>query len=104
MQIRKTGVHSLSVAQFSSVYSSIGVTIPSITTLPTRSEVPLEQTWVLESIFATHTDWKPACRALIAPELVEAVFQVLAPRGRNANAASDRGKKNASCRQQTGGS
>ena len=46
--------------------------MPAITTLPTRSEVPLEQTWVLESIFATPTDWEPACRALIAPERMEA--------------------------------
>jgi len=52
--------------------------MPATTTLPTQSEVPLEQTWALESIFATPTDWEPACRALTAPELVEAAFQVLA--------------------------
>jgi oligoendopeptidase F len=31
------------------------------TTLPPRSEVPLEQTWDLASIFATPKDWEAAC-------------------------------------------
>jgi len=32
--------------------------------LPARSEIPLEQTWALESIFATPADWESACKAL----------------------------------------
>ena len=51
--------------------------MPAITTLPTRSEVPLEQTWVLESIFATPTDWEPACRALTAPERMDAFTRAI---------------------------
>ena len=34
------------------------------TTLPARSEVPLEQTWNLASIFATPVDWEAACQTL----------------------------------------
>lgn len=34
------------------------------TTLPLRSQVPIEQTWDLESIFATPTDWEAACQQL----------------------------------------
>ncbi|MEW5872693.1 MAG: oligoendopeptidase F [Chloroflexota bacterium] len=34
------------------------------TTLPPRSEVPVEQTWDLQSIFATHADWEAACQQL----------------------------------------
>src|SRR5512136_2281236 len=45
------------------------------TTLPSRSEVPLEQTWDLASIFLTPNDWDSACSQLNAmlPEL--AAFQ-----------------------------
>ncbi len=35
-------------------------------TLPSRSEVPVEQTWDLSSIFTTPTDWEAACRHLEA--------------------------------------
>lgn len=35
-------------------------------TLPLRSEVPIEETWDLESVFATPADWDAACRALDA--------------------------------------
>ena len=34
------------------------------TTLPSRSEVPLEQTWDLASIFPTPKDWEAACNQL----------------------------------------
>lgn len=34
------------------------------TTLPPRSEIPLEQTWNLESIFASPTEWEAACQQL----------------------------------------
>ena len=34
-------------------------------TLPTRSEVPLEQTWDLASIYPTPKDWEAACNQLI---------------------------------------
>ena len=34
------------------------------TTLPARSEVPLEQTWDLASIFPTPADWEAACTQL----------------------------------------
>ncbi len=34
------------------------------TRLPARSEVPVEQTWALESIFATPADWEAACKTL----------------------------------------
>ncbi len=33
-------------------------------TLPARSEVPLQQTWALESIFATPAEWDAACQRL----------------------------------------
>ena len=36
------------------------------TTLPSRSDVPLEQTWDLASVFATPKDWEAACTQLIA--------------------------------------
>jgi oligoendopeptidase F len=36
----------------------------STTSLPARSEVPVEQTWALESIFATPADWDAACKTL----------------------------------------
>ncbi len=36
------------------------------TTLPSRSEVPLEQTWDLASIYPTPQDWETACSQLIA--------------------------------------
>jgi len=31
------------------------------TSLPSRSDVPLEQTWELASVFATPKDWETAC-------------------------------------------
>jgi oligoendopeptidase F len=34
------------------------------TYLPARSEVPVEQTWALESIFANPADWESACQTL----------------------------------------
>jgi oligoendopeptidase F len=34
------------------------------TTLPPRSQVPVEQTWDLDSIFATPADWEAACQQL----------------------------------------
>jgi len=34
------------------------------TTLPDRSEVPLEQTWDLASVFPTPSDWEAACNQL----------------------------------------
>jgi oligoendopeptidase F len=41
------------------------------TTLLSRSDVPLEQTWDLASIFATPKDWETACTQLtgMLPEL-----------------------------------
>jgi oligoendopeptidase F len=36
------------------------------TSLPPRSEVPLEQTWDLASIFPTPKDWDAACAQLTA--------------------------------------
>lgn len=36
------------------------------TSLPSRSEVPLEQTWDLASVFPTPDDWGAACNQLIA--------------------------------------
>ena len=36
------------------------------TILPTRSEVPLEQTWDLSSVFSTPKDWDAACNQLTA--------------------------------------
>jgi oligoendopeptidase F len=35
-------------------------------TLPARAEVPFEQTWALESVFATPDDWNAACKELEA--------------------------------------
>ncbi len=34
------------------------------TTLPSRSEVPLDQTWDLASIFPAPSDWEAACSQL----------------------------------------
>jgi oligoendopeptidase F len=44
----------------------------SQTTLPSRSEVPLEQTWDLGSIFPTPDDWEAACKQLtgMLPDLL----------------------------------
>lgn len=36
------------------------------TTLPARSEVPLEQTWDLASVFFTPADWEAACQEVTA--------------------------------------
>lgn len=33
-------------------------------TLPARNEVPLEETWALESVFSTPADWETACAKL----------------------------------------
>jgi len=43
----------------------------NITTLPLRSEIPVEQTWDLASVYATPADWEAACAELAAqlPEL-----------------------------------
>jgi len=38
--------------------------MPETATLPSRSEVPVEQTWAPESIFAAPTDWDAACQTL----------------------------------------
>lgn len=38
----------------------------TITTLPLRSEVPVEQTWDLASVYATPADWEAACAELAA--------------------------------------
>ena len=38
--------------------------MPQPTTLPARSEVPLEETWALESVFTTPADWEAACKTL----------------------------------------
>ena len=38
--------------------------MPESTTLPTRSEVPVEETWALESVFPTPADWEAACLTL----------------------------------------
>ncbi len=45
--------------------------MPNTITLPSRSEVPLEQTWDLASVFATPADWEAACIQLadMLPEL-----------------------------------
>ena len=36
------------------------------TTLPARDQIPTEETWALESIFATPTEWESACQILDA--------------------------------------
>jgi oligoendopeptidase F len=38
--------------------------MPNTTSLPSRTEVPLEQTWDLASIFPTPTHWEAACNQL----------------------------------------
>jgi oligoendopeptidase F len=40
--------------------------VTDITTLPLRSEVPVEQTWDLASVYATPADWEAACAELTA--------------------------------------
>jgi oligoendopeptidase F len=35
-------------------------------TLPARNEIPIEETWALESVFATPADWEAACATLEA--------------------------------------
>src|SRR3990172_13164037 len=44
-----------------------------IATLPARSEVPSEQTWDLESVFASPADWEAACQQLsdMLPKLAD---------------------------------
>ena len=39
--------------------------MPETTSLPSRSEIPLEKTWDLASIFATPADWETACKNLV---------------------------------------
>src|SRR5512139_1921378 len=39
--------------------------MPETTTLPPRSQVPVEQTWDLNSIFPTPVDWDAACQQLL---------------------------------------
>ncbi len=45
--------------------------MPNSINLPSRSEVPLEQTWDLDSVFPTPADWEAACSQLagMLPEL-----------------------------------
>jgi oligoendopeptidase F len=38
--------------------------MPEPTTLPTRSQVPLEETWALDSIFVAPSEWENACQEL----------------------------------------
>jgi oligoendopeptidase F len=38
--------------------------MPENITLPARSEVPLEETWALESVFASPAEWEAACETL----------------------------------------
>lgn len=46
--------------------------MPKNITLPARNEVPIAETWALESIFATPADWEAACATLqdLLPSLV----------------------------------
>ena len=53
------------------------------TTLPLRNEVPVEQTWDLESIFATPAAWDSACQ-----ELNDLLPKLTAYRGRLAEGAA----------------
>ena len=41
------------------------------THLPARSEVPVQETWALESVFASPAEWEAACQTLqdLLPEL-----------------------------------
>ena len=45
------------------------------TTLPTRSQVPLEQTWDLASVFPTPTEWEAACLQLTSMLPALSTFQ-----------------------------
>ena len=45
------------------------------TTLPTRSQVPLEQTWDLASVFPTPTEWEAACLQLTSMLPTLSAFQ-----------------------------
>jgi len=47
------------------------------TTLPPRSEIPIEQTWDLESIFPAPADWEAACK-----QVLEMLPGITAYRGR----------------------
>lgn len=47
------------------------------TTIPSRSEIPQEQTWNLESIFATPAEWESACQ-----QVLEALPKISAFKGR----------------------
>jgi oligoendopeptidase F len=47
----------------------------NITTLPLRSEVPVEQTWDLASVYNTPADWEAACAELKAQLPVLAAFR-----------------------------
>jgi len=48
------------------IISQQGEHMSDTTTLPARNEVPPEQTWDLDSIFATPKDWEAACAQLLA--------------------------------------
>ena len=46
-------------------------------TIPTRSEIPQEQTWNLDAIFATPTEWEAACK-----QVLDALPEISAFKGR----------------------
>lgn len=46
-------------------------------TIPTRSEIPQEQTWNLDAIFATPADWEAACK-----QVLDALPEISAFKGR----------------------
>jgi oligoendopeptidase F len=54
----------LQLAVFSTSIWLKEFTMSDTTSLPSRSEVPLEQTWDLSSIFPTPQDWEVACTQL----------------------------------------
>jgi oligoendopeptidase F len=49
--------------------------MPNTNSLPSRSEVPLEQTWDLASVFPSPADWDAACRQLIGMLPALSAFQ-----------------------------
>ncbi|HRI57889.1 MAG TPA: oligoendopeptidase F, partial [Anaerolineae bacterium] len=46
-----------------------------ITSLPLRSEIPVEQTWDLASVYPTPADWEAACAELTAQLPALAAFR-----------------------------
>ena len=54
-----------------------------ITTLPPRSDVPVEETWALESIYAAPTDWEAACAELAAGLPADRIVTVFGRVGAN---------------------